>query len=81
MTEFLCLFSSFPFMFSPRAYLFTSGQMDLGNPSRNGVKADGEEEAWGMLPELGARLNSELKDSSLQLLVCGHRCCPFSHRA
>lgn len=81
MTESLCRFSSFPFMFSPRACLFTSGKMGLGNPSRNGVKADGEEEAWGMLPELGARLNSELKDSSLQRLVCGHRCYPFSHRA
>lgn len=80
LTESLCLFS-FLFVFSPTAYLFTSGKMDLGNPSRNRVKAYREDEAWGMLPELGARLNSELKDSSLQLLVCGHPCCPFSHRA
>lgn len=52
-------------MFSPMTYLFTSGKMDLGNPSRNRVKAYREDEAWGMLPELGTRLNSELKDSSL----------------
>lgn len=50
------------------AYLFTSGTMDLGNPSRNRVEAHREEEAWGLLLELGASLNFELKDPSFQLL-------------
>ena len=59
--ESLCLFSSFFFMFSPMAYLFTSAKIDPGNPSRNGVEAYGEEKPWGMLLKLGASLDSELR--------------------
>lgn len=43
--ESLCLFSSFLFMFSAMAYLFTSGAMALGIPSRTGVEAYREEKA------------------------------------